>query len=210
MIKTLFILISLTLCSSCATSQLPSSSIDSKKQTMSEKLPFHQIPDAPESYTAESVTARMIDGLGYRYYWATKGLTEEDLAYKPSADSRTIQETLEHLTGLSETIINAVLIKPNIRPADKIEYSWSERRAKTLQNLKAASDILHKAEEGSINEYKVIFQRGEKSSSFPYWNMINGPIGDALWHAGQIVMMRRAAGNPLPPGVNVFTGKTSE
>ena len=210
MIKTLIILISLTLCSSCVTSQIPASTVETNKQSMSENLPFHQIPDAPESYTAESVAARMVDGLGYRYYWATKGLTENEMDYKPSDDSRTIQETLEHLTGLTETIINAVLIKPNVRPTNKVKLTWSERRAKTLHNLKAASDILHNADEGSMKDYKVIFQRGEKTSSFPYWNMINGPIEDALWHAGQIVMMRRAAGNPLPPGVNVFVGKTSE
>jgi hypothetical protein len=44
---------------------------------------------------------------------------------------------------------------------------------------------------------------------FPFWNQINGPISDALWHCGQVVMNRRASGNPLQLGVNVFVGKTS-
>ena len=30
--------------------------------------------------------ARMTQGLGYRYYWATKDLREEDLNYRPSAE----------------------------------------------------------------------------------------------------------------------------
>jgi|GEM_PF-5684614 len=46
-------------------------------------LPYYQIPDAPSTYTAATVSARMIDGLGYRYYWATESLRPEDLAYEP-------------------------------------------------------------------------------------------------------------------------------
>ncbi|MFT4567443.1 MAG: putative damage-inducible protein DinB [Saprospiraceae bacterium] len=210
MIKTILILISLAFWTSCMTSQLPSASAETIKETMSEKLPFHQIPDAPETYTAESVAARMVDGLGYRYYWATQGLTEKEMDYKPGEDSRTVRETLEHLTGLSQGIANAMLQKPNVRTSEKVKLSLDERRAITLQNLQTASDILHKAGSESLKSFNVVFQRGEKSSSFPFWNLINGQISDALWHTGQIVMMRRAAGNPIPPGVNVFMGKTSE
>ena len=32
---------------------------------------YYQIPEYPEKYTSENVTARMVDGLGFRYYWAT-------------------------------------------------------------------------------------------------------------------------------------------
>ncbi len=52
-------------------------------------LPYYQIPDYPEAYTPENVAARLIDGLGYRYFWATEGLTEKDLEYRISEDSRT-------------------------------------------------------------------------------------------------------------------------
>ena len=210
MIKTILILISLAFWTSCMTSQLPSNTTEKVKETMSEKLPFHQIPEAPEAYTAETVAARMIDGLGFRYHWATEGLMEAEMDYKPSDDSRTIRETLEHLTGLSKGIANAILQKPNISPSNKQDPSWDERRTATLLNLKAASDILHKAGADSLKDFNVVFQRGDKSSSFPFWNLINGQLSDALWHTGQIVMMRRAAGNPIPPGVNVFKGKTSE
>ena len=37
-------------------------------------LPYYQIPDYPSSYNAATVAARTIDGLGFRYYWATEGL----------------------------------------------------------------------------------------------------------------------------------------
>ena len=57
---------------------------------------------------------------------------------------------------------------------------------------------------------EIIFERGGKQSTFPLWNMINGPISDIMYHSGQIVSFRRTNGNPLPKGVNVFTGRTKE
>ncbi len=175
-----------------------------------DKLPYHQIPDYPEEYNACTVAARTIDGLGYRYYWATEGLRPEDLQYKPSEDARTCAETLEHLYGLSETIVNSVKGKPNIRPLPEMRLTFEQRRGLTLQNLKEASDILRKADPKEMENFKIIFQRGEKKSEFPFWHQLNGPIADALWHAGQIVVFRRASSNPINPKVNVFMGKTRE
>ena len=73
-----------------------------------EKLPYYEIPEHPETYTSGTVAARMVDGLGFRYYWATEGLRPEDLSYKPSESGRTTEETIEHLFGLSNFILNAV------------------------------------------------------------------------------------------------------
>lgn len=42
---------------------------------------------------------------------------------------------------------------------------------------------------------------------FPFWNVVNGPISDALYHTRQIVSFRRSAGNPMQAGVNPFLGK---
>ena len=69
--------------------------------------PYYQIPDYPEKYTAGSVAARMVDGLGFRYFWATEGLREEDLKYKPSEEGRTCGETIDHIYGLTLVILNA-------------------------------------------------------------------------------------------------------
>ena len=152
----------------------------------------------------------MIDALGFRYYWATKDLRAEDLSYKPSEDSRSARETLEHLYGLSETIVNAPQQLPNIRPAviDWSTLSFEELRRMTLENIEKASELV-KQPEGNMEDYKVIFKRGENQADFPYWNMLNGPIADALTHVGQIVSFRRASGNPIYPGVNVFMGTTN-
>lgn len=188
---------------------IPATTMGAQDAELSE-LPYHQIPDYPEDYAPGNVIARMIDGLGYRFYWATEGLRAEDLDYKPSEDSRTTSATLEHIYGLSSMIVNASRKQPNIRTASEDPLTFDEMRAKTLRNLKEASDLSRGKSEKEVADLAIIFQRGEDKTEFPYWNMINGPIADAIYHTGQIVAYRRAAGNPMNPKVNVFQGKNRE
>lgn len=183
---------------------------DLASQNQSSTLPYHKIPEAPDEYTNGAVMARLIDGLGYRFYWATKDLTDHDLDYKPSEDSRSTRETMDHLYGLSNTILNALQAKPNIRPADNSAITWSEKRNLVLNNLDKSSKMLRATRGTDMEDYKIIFQRGEETSEFPFWYLINGPISDAIYHVGQIVVFRRASGNPLHPGVSVFRGVTKE
>lgn len=178
-----------------------------KSSTM---LPYHEIPSYPETYSPANIAARMIDGLGYRYYWATKDLRQADLNFTPGNDGKTTDETLEHLHGLSSTIINGVSNTPNIRPADKPIMTYEEKRKATLENFKKASDLLKSKPDADMENMKIIFQRGDNKSEFPFWNLLNGPIADAIYHVGQIVSYRRSAGNPIHPFVNVFLGKTKE
>lgn len=160
-----------------------------------EKLPYYEIPEYPETYTAGTVAARMLDGLGFRYYWATEGLTNKDLEYKVSDSSRTSAETIDHLYGLSKFIRNSVL-KTN-RDENKAELSFTDKRKQTLLNFKVVADVLRNTSKPiQFNETEV-----------PFWNIINGPIADALWHCGQVVMLRRASGNPFNSKVSVFSGK---
>jgi uncharacterized damage-inducible protein DinB len=174
-----------------------------------DELPYHSIPDAPEKYTAGTVTSRTLDGLGYRYYWATEGLRVEDLAYKISEDSRAAGETLDHLLGLTGVILNTIENKPNGRSNNE-EMSFADKRKKTLTNIYAASLAIRSMSDEEVSRCTIIFKRGDDTNEFPFWNLLNGPIADAIYHTGQIVSYRRASGNPLPTGVSVFTGKTRE
>ena len=171
------------------------------------ELPYYKIPEYPENYTAATVAARMIDGLGFRYYWATENLREDDLKFNPNDDARTVFETCKHLLSLSEVIMNTAINKPITHPVEKYNYSFEQMRAKTLYNFKQASDILRENPEKNLEEYTIVFQRSEKTTEFPFWNVINGPIADAIWHVGQVVSFRRSSGNPLNPKVQVFHGK---
>jgi len=170
-------------------------------------LPYYEIPDYPEAYTPETVAARMIDGLGFRYYWATEGLRPEDLAFKPSAEARTTEETIDHIYGLSQVIVNSTKQEPNVHDPEAAEptLTFEEKRKATLENIKTASDLLKSGVK--LEDCKIVFKNAGKTSEFPFWNNLNGPIGDALWHCGQVVSFRRSSGNPYNSKASVFTGK---
>lgn len=169
---------------------------------------YYQIPDYPEEYTATTVVARMVDGLGFRYYWATKGLRSEDLAYKPSEEARTSEKTIDHILGLTNVVINSVTNTPNIRNAEEQPIlNFEEKRAITLDNLKRTSEILKNSTAKDLENFNLVFQRESNSTEYPFWNQINGPISDALWHVGQVVSMRRSSGNPFDSNVSVLQGK---
>ena len=175
---------------------------------MKETLPYATIPETPENYTPGTVVARMVDGLGFRYYWATEGLTDNELDYAPGNDGRTIRQTLNHIHGLSEVIVNSAKKQPTDRTVESPKMTYEETRKATLENLKTASTLFASTE--NLSEHSVIFKRANGESEFPFWNNINGPIEDAVWHAGQVVVLRRSAGNPINPKVNVFLGKLNE
>jgi hypothetical protein len=161
------------------------------------KLPYYEIPESTVPYSQGSVAARMVDGLGFRYYWASEGLRPEDLSFKASESGRTSAQTIDHIYGLSNFILGAInaTVDEDIKEGSKM--SFSEKRAQTLKNFKLASDILRSTEDLSVFD----------NERFKFWNIINGPIADAIWHCGQVVMLRRASGNPFNSKVSVFAGK---
>ncbi|MBW8242378.1 DinB family protein [Muricauda oceani] len=173
-------------------------------------LPYKEIPPYPTDYASGNLVARMIDGLGYRYYWATEGLTEQDLGHKPSEEGRSAMQTLDHIYSLSHSILMTNKGEHIIREDDSPDYSFDELRKMTLENFKEASDLVLGKDIEDLEQLTIVFQQGENQSEFPYWNMINGMITDCIHHTGQIVLMRRSSGNPQNPNVNVFLGKTKE
>jgi hypothetical protein len=173
-------------------------------------LPYRQIPDAPEEYDATTVAARMIDGLGFRYYWATEGLRQQDLDYRTTPDARSSAETLDHIYGLARMVRNAIMETPNGSDGPAEELTFAEQRTRTLQLLAEASGHLKESKVKDLKRFNIVFQRGENQSIFPFWNVLNGPLADATWHVGQIVASRRSSGNPFNSKVSVLTGKVRE
>lgn len=177
------------------------------QETMND-LSYATIPEAPENFTAGAVVSRIIDGLGFRYYWASEGLTADDLKYTPGNDGRSLEQTINHIYGLSDMILNAAKNSPNDRTTATKKMSPMEQRKKTLENLKEASVLF--AASTDLNSHNIIFENKKGTTTFPFWNGLNGPVEDAIWHAGQLVVLRRSAGNPINSKVNVFLGKLNE
>ena len=166
---------------------------------------FYTIPDAPASYSPAHVLARMVDGLGFRYYWASYGLQTTDLSFKPNDEARSTLETLQHIDGLTHVVRNTILGEPT-KPEKAANLTFEALRNKTLGQLKEASLYL-RSHELNPEKQQMIFNNPNGTQEFPLWNLINGPLSDALWHVGQVVSFRRSSGNPLPKGVAVLTGQ---
>ena len=79
-------------------------------------------------------------------------------------------------------------------------------RKETLNNLKLTREVFTSFNDEDLKNVKIIFQDKSRKYEFPIWNLINGPISDAIYHTGQLVSFRRTSGNPIPKGVNVFLG----
>lgn len=172
-------------------------------QAEEDQLPYYELPEYSETFTAGTVAARMVDGLGFRFYWASEGLLDTDLEYRPSADARSTSETIDHILNLSYVIVNSTLKKAN-GEIDASEMSFNQKRAQVLMNLKIAADILRKSDD--LSQFKIIF--GERE--FPFWNQINGPIADAIWHCGQLASFRRISGHPINSKISHFTGTVKD
>jgi len=163
---------------------------------------FKQIPKAPETISSTNCIARIIDGIGYRYYWATENLTDKEFLFSPGNGSMNMTELNLHIYDLAfithKTIgLNAPYQKEKIHDlisARKEILSLYETCSKHLKSIKN-DDIL--------NDYTV--NPKSLDGEFPFWYLLNGHISDCLTHIGQITSWRRIAGNPQPK-INVFLG----
>jgi len=178
-------------------------SMSSYGQTQ-DSIPYRELPDYPENYSAGSMASRMIDGLGFRFYWATEGLREEDLAFRPNEASRSTDETIDHILSMIHGITK------NLSKFDKPElanFTFEEKRAHILVELKTISYILLNSTDEDFKSYNIKLGSGEE---LPFWHYVNGQIADCIWHCGQIASFRRMSGNPFSSEVNLFRGTVND
>lgn len=164
---------------------------------------FNQIPDVPTDINSTNCIARLIDGLGFRYYWSTTYLTEQDYMFSPSNGSMTIEELNLHIYDLTFITHKTFGLTSDykkesfdgfksVREEILSLYEATSKHLKTLDN----DDIL--------NTYSV--SPKSLNGDFPFWFVINGHLADCLTHIGQLVSWRRLSGNPQPK-INVFLGR---
>ena len=159
---------------------------------MTEELPYYHLPDPPDTVSGASVLARVVDGLGFRFHWATEGLREDDYTFRPDDQCMSIREQTEHIWGLVNWIILSITGDRKNRP-DTIDLF----RKSVLEMIVELRKVLLSMTEEELKNARI--------HNHSFWHLINGPAADALTHVGQINMTRRLAGNPTPD-VNVFTG----
>ena len=151
---------------------------------------FRSVRDYPQRQDACGVIMRLIDGLGYRFYWATEGLTDVDFAFTPGGGCMTIGELVGHIWGLANWVHMHAVGSGTPRPDNP-----QEQRDAVLEVLFAVRSHIESLDEAALFAIEV--------EGNPFWHVINGPLADALTHTGQIASLRRINGNPVPKH-NVF------
>lgn len=155
-----------------------------------QSLPFREVTRYPDGVTPSAILVRLLDGLGFRFHWATEGLRIEDYAYSPGAGCMTIGQLVDHVWGLTNWIVIHAQLPKEPRPE-----GYPARRAHVLVLIQRLRDYFTTL---SAEELARVRIEGK-----PFWHLINGPLADALTHVGQINSFRRLAGNPTPEA-NVF------
>jgi len=157
---------------------------------------FDEISQYPDDVSGATVLVRLLDGLGFRFRWATHGLSDDDYAFRPAPDCMSIEELVRHVWGLVNWVYQSVET-PRFRKQDDIRLA----RKSILEMLQALREALLSMDDDKLGGVSI-YER-------PFWHIINGPMADALTHVGQINSFRRLAGNPTP-GANVFMGLPPE
>ena len=167
-----------------------------------QELPFEDISKTPNDLTATNTLLRMVEGLAFRYRWATENLSEENIKFKPHPTSMSIEEVNAHIFDLVDST-NRVFggEKQN---KDSLN-SFHKLRIKSLNILADLSERLKEMSDEDLSEIEK-----NTSRKLPFWCWINGPLADALTHVGQITSWRRIAGNPQLKGINVFIGTSDK
>lgn len=154
---------------------------------------YHHIPDYPDHVSGAAVLARMLDGLGFRFYWATEGLRAEDYAFRPAKDTMSIGEFVAHVWELVSWVSSSALKKQYEKPKDDLST-----RAEALRIIHDLRETMLAMSDEDLDRLRI--------RDNPFWNIVNGPFSDALTHTGQINSFRRLNGNPVA-GANVFLGE---
>ncbi len=129
---------------------------------------FIEIPEYSTTYTPSAIIVRMIDGLGYRFNWATDGLRPTDLEYRPTDDARNTEQTLVHVFELSVLILNAAKNQPSIRPTPNLPKDF-EHCVNTLWIIYTKADnFLPPFLPRSYKPDSLSFKEANRPVAFPY------------------------------------------
>lgn len=164
------------------------------------ELPYANIPAPPAEMNGAAFLTRLIDGLGFRFRWATEGMSDADAAFQPAPESMSTVRLCKHLCLLANMIDGAIggEFEADLHKSE----DFQELRGRFLHKLVRIRARAAAMTDAELSAAKV---RHPAKGDFPVWNLISGPLADALTHVGQINGWRRMAGNPAPK-TNIFEG----
>ena len=123
----------------------------------------------------------MLATIGYRAAVAIAGAPESFGEFRAHPTTRTPGELLAHIGDLIEGSHH--LAQGELVYLSSAPLPWKQESDRFFSAVRKLDSYL----------------ASESSLACPVEKLIQGPIGDALTHVGQIVMLRRIAGAPIQP-----------
>jgi hypothetical protein len=121
----------------------------------------------------------MVATVAYRGGIAVAGAPESFAVFRLNEGVRAPGEILAHIGDLLEGSLS--LLKGDLVYLKSSPLPWGEEMSRFFSAAKRLDSYL----------------ASDAPLSCPVEKLIQGPIGDALTHVGQIVMLRRVAGSPV-------------
>ena len=138
----------------------------------------------------------MVATVAYRGGLAITDAPADFATFRAHDTTRTPGELLAHIGDLLEG--SHYLLKGEFVYLTSEPLPWKEGVARFFAAVKQLDSFLASAE----------------PLACPMEKLMQGPVGDALTHVGQIVMLRRMAGTPIRPGsyftAEIVAGKINE
>lgn len=139
---------------------------------------------APDRALARHVLATLAYRVGRALDGAPAGFAE----FEAGEGSRTPAEILAHISDLLDWALSMARGAPGWNP--KRPHSWTAEIERFRASIRTLDD--HFASDTPIER--------------PIRRIFQGPLADALTHVGQLTMLRRLAGSPIP-GENYYSAE---
>jgi hypothetical protein len=163
---------------------------------------FRSLPPGPDAVTGSAVLVRLVEGIGFRFTWATEGLRETDLSYRPTPETMSITELASHVLDLLSWVAFSAGAIPAGPQKPESPPPFPEVRQRVLEVLTLLRARFALMRDEQISAIHI----GSRAGPVPWPHIVNGPLSDSLTHIGQINVLRRSCGNPVPTA-NVFLGR---
>lgn len=132
-------------------------------------------------HDARDLMRHFLAALAYRTQKALRDAPSGFAAYRAGPGVRTPAQLLHHMSGvLSYALSHFEPLDPRIAPSESFDEE--------IRRFHAVLDALGRH-----------LDRGTPLGQTSPERLLQGPFADAMTHAGQLALLRRLAGSPIPP-----------
>lgn len=146
--------------------------------------------------TSRGLLSHFLAALAYRTAKALRGAPTEYASFQAAPGVRTPWQILHHMSGV---LSYATSMFEELDP-------WIDQCATFESEVERFHEIVRKLVEH--------LERGSPIGDSSAEQLLQGPLADSMTHAGQLAMLRRLSGHPIPPenfhAADISAGNTGQ